>query len=139
MAKSFGLTSSQGALLSDINPGSAAEKAGLKPGDIVLSINGSPITDSGDLVSRLYTNHPGDIIILTILRNGVQSDISVTLQKLDEVALDKKTGTAKDNPNGIAGQGQNESLGFSFQDQTEDIRAQLPQGAPGKDRRIAGA
>jgi serine protease Do len=130
MAKSFGLSSNQGALLSGINPGSAAEKAGLKPGDIVLALNGSPIKDSGDLVSRLYTNHPGDVITMTILRNGTQSDVPVTLQQLDEAALDKKDGAAGESPNGLSGQGQSESLGVVYQDQTEDIRNQLPQGAP---------
>jgi len=130
MAKSFGLTSNQGALLSDINAGSAAEKAGLKAGDIVLAMNGTPITDSGDLVSRLYTYHPGDVIIMTILRNGKQSDMPVTLQQLDEAALEKKAGETGDNSKGQPGEGQNDSLGFVYQDQSADIRSQLPQGAP---------
>jgi len=130
MAKSFGLSSNQGALLSDINPGSAAEKAGLKSGDIVLAFNGSPITDSGDLVSRLYTYHPGDVITLTIQRNGAQSDVPVTLQQLNENALGKKQGDAGEGSNGLSGQGQNESLGLAYQDQTPDIRSQLPQDAP---------
>jgi len=130
MAQNFGLASNQGALLSDINPGSAAEKAGLKAGDIVLAMNGTPVTDSGDLVSRLYTYHPGDVITMTIQRNGTQSDVPVTLQQLDETVLDKKGEKTGDNANGQAGQGQNESLGFGFQDQTADIRGQLPQGAP---------
>ncbi len=130
MAKSFGLSSNQGALLSDINPGSAAEKAGLKPGDVVLALNGAPIKDSGDLVSRLYINHPGDVITLTIQRNGVQSDVPVTLQQLDESALEKKAGNGSGGPNGLSGQGQSESLGLAYQDQTEDIRSQLPPGSP---------
>jgi serine protease Do len=130
MAKSFGLSSNQGAPLSDINPGGAAEKAGLKPGDLVLAINGSTITDSGDLVSRLYTFHPADVITLTILRNGVQSDVPVTLQQLDEAALEKKAGDQGQDSNGLSGQGQNDDLGLVYQDQTPDIRSQLPQGAP---------
>jgi serine protease Do len=130
MAKSFGLTSNQGALLSDINPGSAAEKAGLKAGDIVLAMNGTAVTDSGDLVSRLYTYHPGDVITMTIQRNGVQSDVPVTLQQLDEAALEKKASETGDNSKGRPGEGQSDSLGFVYQDQTPDIRGQLPQGAP---------
>jgi serine protease Do len=128
MAKSFGLSSNQGALLSDINAGSAAEKADLKAGDVVLAFNGSPITDSGDLVSRLYTYHQGDIITLTIQRNGIQSDIPVTLQQLDEAALEKKGEDTGDNPNGLSGQGQSEALGLAYEDQTPDIRTQLPAG-----------
>lgn len=130
MAKSFGLSSNQGALLSDINPASAAEKAGLKAGDVVLALNGSPITDSGDLVSRLYTYHPGDMITLTIQRNGAQSDVPVTLQELNENPLNKKPGDVGEGSNGLSGQGQNESLGLAYQDQTPDIRSQLPQDAP---------
>ena len=52
MAKSFGLSSTEGALISSVNPGSAAEKGGLKSGDIVLQINGEQLTDSGDLVAE---------------------------------------------------------------------------------------
>ncbi len=131
MAKSFGLASDQGALLSDINPGSAAEKAGLKPGDVVLALNGTTVTDSGNLVSQLYTFHPGDTVTLTIQRNGAKSNVPVVLQALDEAALDKKNEKAGENgPNGLSGQGQSESLGLAYQDQTPDIRSQLPPNAP---------
>jgi serine protease Do len=130
MAKSFGLDSNQGALLSDINPGSAAEKAGLKSGDIVLALNGTPVTDSANLVSQLYTFHPGDVITLTVLRNGVKSDMPVTLQTLDEAALDKKAENKDEGSNGLSSQGQSDSLGFVYEDQTPDLRSQLPQGAP---------
>ena len=129
MAKSFGLASNQGALLSGINPGSAAEKAGLKAGDVVLTLNGSTVTDSADLVSRLYTYKAGDTVQLTVQRNGAPLSVSVTLQALDEASLDrgKKKG---DNSTGEPGQGENNSLGLAYQDATPDIQSQLPAGAP---------
>lgn len=130
MAKSFGLASDQGALLSDINPGSAAQKAGLKSGDVVLALNGTPVTDSANLVSQLYTFHPGDIVTLTVQRNGMRHEVPVTLQTLDEAALDKKDNGGDDNSGGLSGQGQSESLGLAYQDQTPDIRSQLPPNAP---------
>ncbi len=131
MAKSFGLSTTEGALLSEINPDSAAQKAGLKAGDIVLAVNGEKIISSGDLVAKLYTHSPGETVELTILRNGAQSTVPVTLQELKETAA--KPGEPSDEDNrGTAqpGQGQNDNLGFSFQDQTPDIVSQLPAGAP---------
>ena len=131
MAKSFGLDTTEGALLSEINEGSAAQKAGLKAGDIVLAVNGEKVTSSGDLVAKLYTHRPGETVELTILRNGKQSTLPVTLQELKETSANP--GNPSEEENGgpsQPGQGQNENLGLSFQDQTPDIQSQLPAGAP---------
>ena len=129
MAKSFGLSSTEGALLSNINSGSAAEKAGLKPGDIVLSVDGAKITASGDLVAKLLTHKPGDTVQLTVLRGGQQSQVPVTLQALDEASM--KTNPKSDENDGEAlAPGQSDNLGFSFQDQTAEIKGQLPADAP---------
>jgi len=129
MAKSFGLSSTEGALISNINPGSAAEKAGLKPGDIVMAINGERLNSSGDLVAKLFTAKPGDTVQMTILRSGATSEIPVTLQALDEKFLSSAGQPAeKDNEGGAFNQ--NDSIGFSYQDQTADIQSQLPANAP---------
>jgi serine protease Do len=129
MAKSFGLASPEGALISNINPGSAAEKAGLKPGDIILSMDGIKVHDSADLVARLYTFQPGQTVQMTILRGGVQSTLPVTLQKLDEAFLNKPK-DGQDGGNGPSGQGENDNLGLTYQDQTPEIKSQLPANAP---------
>ncbi len=129
MAKSFGLSSTEGALISSVNPGSAAEKAGLKPGDIILKVNGAQVANMGDLVAKLYTFQPGQTVQLTVLRNGVKSEIPVTLQQLDEASL--KRGSSKpDQGETNPGTGQNDNLGLTFQDQTADIKGQLPGNAP---------
>jgi serine protease Do len=132
MAKSFGLQDTQGALLAGINSGSAAEKAGLKAGDIVLSVDGDTVQSSNDLVSKLYTHKPGDKVQLSVLRNGQESTFAVTLQKLDETAvkLKKDQGEEEGGPEDQNNAGANQSLGFAYQDQTPDIRSQLPNGAP---------
>ena len=130
MAESFGLNSTQGALLASINAGSAAEKAGLKAGDIVLEIDAEKITGAGDLVAKLYTHQPGDTVNLTILRNGAQSTLPVTLQKLEETAMKPNSPSEEGEGNGGGTLGQSDSLGLAYQDQTEDIKSQLPAGAP---------
>ncbi len=131
MAQSFGLTSPEGALISNINPGSAAEKAGLKPGDIVLSVDGNKVHDSADLVAKLYTYQPGQTAQMTILRNGVQSTLPVTLQKLDETFLNKENqGGDNNGDNSNGAQGENDNLGLTYQDPTPELKSQLPANAP---------
>ncbi len=130
MAQSFGLDTTEGALLAGVNPGSAAEKAGLKAGDIVLAIDAEKVTGAGDLVAKLYTHEPGDTVNLTILRNGAQSTLPVTLQKLDEAAMKPNSPSEEDEENGGGMLGQSDSLGLAYQDQTEDIKSQLPAKAP---------
>jgi serine protease Do len=131
MAKSFGLTNTEGALLSEINPGSAADKAGLKAGDIVLAVNGEKVVNSGDLVGKLYTHNPGETVEVTILRNGQQSTLPVTLEELKESAAAPAESNGGDNGGTAApGQGENDNLGLAFQDPTPDITSQLPEGAP---------
>ncbi len=130
MARSFGLTSPEGALISNINPGSAAEKSGLKPGDIILSVDGVKVHDSADLVAKLYTYQPGQTVQMTLLRGGKETIFPVILQKLDEAFLNKGEKDENNEGNSPLGQGENDNLGLTYQDQTSDLKSQLPSNAP---------
>ncbi|MCL2811410.1 MAG: trypsin-like peptidase domain-containing protein [Clostridia bacterium] len=57
-----------GALISGVSPGSPAEKAGIQPGDIVMSINGSRVRNFTDLIDRVNTRVPGDKVTLEVYR-----------------------------------------------------------------------
>ena len=128
MAQSFGLSDTNGALISSVNAGSAARRAGLKAGDIVLKVNGQQVTDSGDLISKLFAYNPGDKVEFTLLRDGKTLTLPVTLQKLPEKFLENN---AKDNGgNGAGVPGTGNELGMSYQDQTPEIQQNLPSGAP---------
>jgi len=70
LAESFGLERAQGALVAGVSPGSAAEKAGLQPGDVVLEYNGKPIVDSGQLAAMVGESRPGDEAHLQVWRKG---------------------------------------------------------------------
>ena len=69
---------------SAIFPGSAAEKAGLKEGDIILEFNGEKITIDNSLAKILLKYNPGDKIVLKVLREGQERIFSITLDERSE-------------------------------------------------------
>jgi S1-C subfamily serine protease len=69
-----------GVTVDQIVSGSAADRAGLQPGDIITAINGNQVQDMSTLTEQLAAFQPGDTVTLTITRNGQQHQIDVTLQ-----------------------------------------------------------
>jgi len=80
LADSFKLPKPEGALVAQVEPGSAAERAGLKAGDVILRANGQAIVDSGDLPARIALARPGDKLALEVWRQGRPEQLSATLQ-----------------------------------------------------------
>ncbi|WP_323120608.1 Do family serine endopeptidase [Burkholderia alba] len=85
LARSFGLAKPDGALISTVEPGSPAAQAGLQPGDVVLAVNGAPVTDSVDLFRTVARIRPGRPADLLVSRAGRASDVAVTVGALDSV------------------------------------------------------
>lgn len=79
LANSFKLDSPSGALVSSVEKGSAADKAGLQPGDVVRQINGKTIVSSGDLASMITLASPGEKIKLDVWRAGAPKELVATL------------------------------------------------------------
>lgn len=71
--------SMEGALVTDVVPGSPAERAGLKPGDIIRNFNGRPLKDIAGLRSRLNEVDAGERIELILLRNGTEMKAAAEL------------------------------------------------------------
>jgi serine protease Do len=84
LANSFGMPKPQGALISRVEPGGPADKAGLKSGDVILGINGEEITQLSQLPSRIAAIAPGTTARLQVWRDGGQRDIDVQIGALDE-------------------------------------------------------
>ncbi len=84
MVKGFNLPDTRGALVNDVLAGSPAEKAGIEPGDVIRSVDGTPIEDSSDLPPVIGAMAPGATAKLDILRNGKPIQRSVTLTRLDD-------------------------------------------------------
>jgi serine protease Do len=81
MAESLGLKQSTGAIVSGVSEGSAAEKAGVKRGDIIQSFNGLPVHDTNTLRNRVAEAGPGSSADLVILRDGSEKHLTVTLDE----------------------------------------------------------
>ncbi|MBN9461246.1 MAG: Do family serine endopeptidase [Burkholderiales bacterium] len=79
LAESFGLDGPNGALVSSVAEGSAGEKAGLRAGDVVLSLDGVRIERSGDLAAMVGKAKPGDRVVMEVIRQGKRQKLTAVL------------------------------------------------------------
>ncbi|HKX53253.1 MAG TPA: DegQ family serine endoprotease [Nitrosospira sp.] len=86
LAASLGLPSTEGAIISAVEPGSPAEKAGMKPRDVVTTVNGKPVRNSIDLRNKVGLMPIGETLDLGLIRNGKQVTAKVKIAKLAEVS-----------------------------------------------------
>jgi serine protease Do len=92
LADSFNLKTVNGALIAKIEPDSAAAKAGLKVGDVILKFNGNPIVDAGQLSARVGTATPGDQASLELWRDGKTITVSATIGAAGPLTADTAAG-----------------------------------------------
>ena len=90
LAESFGLSKPTGALISSVENGSPAAKAGLEPGDVILSVNGKDIQSSSELPPVIANIRPGDTAKLQVWRKGGKRDIEV---KVGDAKAEKTAST----------------------------------------------
>ena len=104
LAKQFGEKEARGALVADVSAGSPAQKSGLERGDIILDVNGKPVTDSNDLRMTISMMAPDSDANLKVLRSGSDKDISVKLSAMPaELGAKNNSGdNSEDNGNGSA-------------------------------------
>ncbi|MFQ5669344.1 MAG: trypsin-like peptidase domain-containing protein [Acidobacteriota bacterium] len=81
----FGLKGLRGALVQDVQSGKAADRAGVKPGDAIVAIDGEPLAGSNDLIARISAHRPGDTIELTLIREGRRKRVHVQLEDREEI------------------------------------------------------
>src|SRR6185503_9984064 len=79
LARSFGAKTAQGALISAVMDGEPAAKAGLQPGDIVVSVNGDPIAGPTELSEKIAALDPGTSVRLSTIRDGKERMVELTL------------------------------------------------------------
>ncbi|WP_408900645.1 Do family serine endopeptidase [Photobacterium piscicola] len=79
LAQTFGYDTNQGAFVNQVMPNSAAQKAGLKAGDIIIAVNGDPIRSFSELRAKVATLGAGKTLTLKAMRNGKLQQFTVTL------------------------------------------------------------
>jgi S1-C subfamily serine protease len=81
LQQQFGLSRSSGILVAEVTAGGPAGKAGIQQGDIILKIDDEEMVDSSDLLVAIRDKKPGDVVQVTIDRDGTTSVISATLEE----------------------------------------------------------
>lgn len=124
VAKAFDVSDHSGVIISSIQSGSAAEKAGLKGGDVITAINGEKVDDSNVVRNKIASTAPGTTVKLTIVRGGKEQEISATLDEF--TPADNKNGpNSEDNDNGPGTQKESGKLGLSLEPMTPQLAKQL--------------
>jgi len=114
LAKSFSLKETKGVLIAEVFKGSAAEKAGLKAGDVVVEVDGQAVERGNELQNRIGMKKPGAKVQMVVLREGSRKEVAV---ELGEKPAKEKL---------VAGKSQMvEDLGLTVQNLTDDLAERL--------------
>jgi serine protease Do len=82
IAESLGMKNARGALVAEPQSGSPADKAGVKSGDVIVSVNGEAVEDARNLARRIGSLSPGTSVKLGVIRNGREDTLTLTLGEL---------------------------------------------------------
>lgn len=102
LAEQFRIKERQGSLVSDVDPNSPAERAGLRRGDVILEFNGQRAADSAHLRNMVAMTPPGTKATLRISRDGKEQNVTVELGELKEKGT-TRPGAESDVSNTLGG------------------------------------
>jgi serine protease Do len=128
LARGFGLGEGvKGAVIQDVIAKAPAAKAGVKPGDVVVAVNGKAVEDRGQLTRTVAAVPPGGKATLTLLRKGKKQEIVVTVAtRPDEGALARGEGPEEGEAQGEASNDlKGAKLGVKLQAVTPEMARQL--------------
>jgi Do/DeqQ family serine protease len=123
-AKALDLKDVSGVIVSSVAPGSAADKAGVKRGDIITAINGEKTDDGNVLRNKVASTPPGTEIKLTVLRDGSPLTLTATLDEFDLESAGSRN-PQQQGPNGPSIEKQSGKLGLTLQSVTPQVAKQL--------------
>jgi serine protease Do len=84
IAESLGLDKVRGALVAEAESGTAAAKAGLRPGDVITSVNEHAVKDSRDLARQIATTAPNSEVAINFIRDGKSQTVTATLARMQQ-------------------------------------------------------
>ncbi|HLG55828.1 MAG TPA: trypsin-like peptidase domain-containing protein [Vicinamibacterales bacterium] len=120
----FGLKDRKGAVVRSVTPGSAASRAGLEPGDVVVSFNGKPVSNRDELVRMVVNTRPGTTVPVRLMRDRAEKTVNVTVDELD---LEAEGNGTRNNAERESDTAQETSSGFgiTLQNVTPDVARRL--------------
>ncbi|MET0623850.1 MAG: DegQ family serine endoprotease [Pyrinomonadaceae bacterium] len=132
IAQSLGLKEARGVIVGSVQRGSAAERAGVRQGDVITAINGTAVGDANELRNLVAATQPGTDVTLDILRDGREQQVKVTLGELTASA-DPARGGEGDGGGGVEEQSDGGKLGVTVTPLTPEVasRLRLPEDRQG--------
>jgi len=121
VAESLGLGKPQGALVSNVEPGSPAQKAGIEAGDIILKFDGKKIEKSSDLPRAVGGTKPGTASTVTVFRRGTTKEFPITVGEFEA----DKTAQTKTTPEKVAPPSAAQMLGLTVSDLSDAMKKEL--------------
>ena len=119
LAESFGLSNATGALISAVEKGGAADKAGIQASDVILKFDGKVVTASKDLPRIVAATSPGSKVVVNLWRKGGNKEVSLTVAEMPSDG--RVTRTAKSDNSGE----QIGRLGIAVIELTDEQRKEL--------------
>jgi serine protease Do len=115
MAEAFGVASTEGALVQQVQPRSPAQNAGLRNGDVIVAVDAKAVHDTRHLIDYVSAKAPGAKVDLIFLRNGKTMNTTVTLEERPEAGQVASLPAEGD-------EGETEWLGLQYQDLTPGLK-----------------
>ncbi len=121
-AEALGLEDRTGVLIPEVFEGQPADKAGIKRGDVIVSIDGKEVRDANELRNRVAVIRPGESVPVKVVRNGKAVSLKVKIGKRDQAEIDELSSAGE---GGSEKADAGELLGFEVGSLTSEVREQL--------------
>ena len=129
LQRSLGLNTTRGALVQDITAGSPGARAGIRTYDLIVAVDGKPVTGNDQLIQLIAARQPGTVATLQVLRDNHPMSVAVKLSERPQ--REKRAGGRGDPPQPSSQRGP--AIGLSVRDLDRDFveRFRLPEGMQG--------
>ncbi len=124
--KAYGST--QGIFVQKVEPGGPAEKGGLQPGDVIVALNGKPVTRGQELMDQVADSAVGQTMKITVMRDGKKQDFSVVIGDRNKVFASQLGGLRSEQSE--PGEGTQAKLGITIQNLNPGLRQNLGYKGP---------
>lgn len=126
LAESFGMSQPNGALISSVEKGGAADKAGIEVSDVILKFDGKMVRSSSDLPRMVAATKPGNKVEIELWRKGAAKVVSVVIAKMQDESVAAHSDDKQDDDGGASIARMGLSVSELSKDQLQEL--QLPGG-----------